>query len=115
MNLNQFPHNIAKIEQKILEIQREIEIQSERLFFFDADIEKAIASAQTLKNEQQRKCKRLDLQQQPDYLEAKAALKEAKEKRETLLIKLNLLRNQFSVAKLETRMSIAQMESNLAA
>jgi hypothetical protein len=41
----------------------------------------------------------------------KANLKAAKENRDRLSIKLNLLRNEFSVMKLEYRMQIAQLEA----
>ena len=70
-----------------------------------------IASNKELKNEQQRKTKRLELKQEPDYLQVKAALTEATEKRDREVIQLNLLRNQFSVAKLEARQAIANLES----
>ena len=58
-----------------------------------------------------RKTKRLELKQEPDYLQVKAALIEATEKRDKAVIQLNLLRNQFSVAKLEARQAIANLES----
>ncbi len=70
-----------------------------------------IAFNKELKNEQQRKTKRLELKQEPDYLQVKAALIEATEKRDKTVIQLNLLRNQFSVAKLEARQAIANLES----
>ena len=71
----------------------------------------AIALNKELKNEQLRKTKRLELKQEPDYLQVKAALTEATEKRDKEVIQLNLLRNQFSVAKLEARQAIANLES----
>ena len=111
MKLNEYPQAIADIELRIFHTTQDIEIQTERLSFLDGEIETAIAADKTLKNEQQRKTRRLELQQEPDYLEAKSALKEAKRTRDGWNIKLNLLRNQFSVAKLELRMAIAQLES----
>ena len=77
----------------------------------DGEIELKIAFNKELKNEQQRKTKRLELKQEPDYLQVKAALTEATEKRDREVIQLNLLRNQFSVAKLEARQAIANLES----
>ncbi len=110
-NLNQFPLKIAKAETKVLNLDREIAIHKENLSFMDGEIETAIASNKDLKNEQQRKTKRLELRQEPDYLQAKASLTEATEKRDKAQIELNLLRNQFSVAKLETRQAIASLEA----
>ena len=119
MKLNEYPNALseaapsatANTELKILGLSKEIEIQTERLGFMDAEIEKVIAQDKDLKNEQQRKTRRLELQQQPDYLQTKSALKEAKQTRDSWNISLNLLRNQFSVAKLEMRMAIAKLES----
>ena len=111
MKLNEYPNAIADTELKILGLSKEIEIQNERLSFMDAEIEMAIAADKTLKNEQQRKTRRLELQQEPDYLQTKSALKEAKQTRDSWNISLNLLRNQFSIAKLEMRMAIAKLES----
>ncbi len=110
-NLNQFPLKIAKAETKILNLDRQVTIYKEQLSFMDGEIETAIASNKDLKNEQQRKTKRLELKQEPDYLQAKASLTEATEKRDKAQIELNLLRNQFSVAKLEARQEIANLEA----
>lgn len=110
-HLNQFPLKISEAETKILNLDCEVNIHKEQLSFMDADIEAAIASDKELKNEQQRKTKRLELKQQPDYLQTKSALTKATEKRDKALIELNLLRNQFSVAKLEVRQAIASLEA----
>ena len=110
-NLNQFPLKIAEAETQILGLDRQVSIYKEQLSFMDGEIETAIALNKELKNEQQRKTKRLELKQEPDYLQAKAALTEATEKRDREVIQLNLLRNQFSVAKLEARQAIANFEA----
>lgn len=99
------------MEEALLKASIDVEVQTELLGFMDGEIEATIANDSSLKNEQMRKAKRLELQQQPDYLQAKVALKEAKEDRDRLQIKLNLLRNQFSVAKLEARLQVAQLEA----
>jgi hypothetical protein len=118
-HLKEYPNMIAEVETKILNLDREVNIYKEQLSFMDADIEAALsfaapsanASDKELKNEQQRKTRRLELKQEPDYLQVKAALIEATEKRDKEAIQLNLLRNQFSVAKLEIRQKIAQLEA----
>ena len=111
MKLHQYPQVIAEIELKILNASCQLEIQTEHISFMDGEIEVEIASNSSLTNEQHRQAKRLELRQQPDYLESLAKLKAIKEQREKLTIKLNQLRNEFSVAKLETRMTIAQLEA----
>ncbi len=110
MILSEYPEAIAQAEAKLLKLNQEIEIQSQLLSYLDTEIEKNIASNKDLKNDQQRKCKRLELQQEQDYLEIKTNLKEAKDDKDEQLIKLNLIRNQFSVAKLEAKLQIAQLE-----
>jgi hypothetical protein len=111
-HLNQFPLKISEVETKILNLDRQVNIYKEQLSFMDADIEVAIAlSQELLKNEQQRKTKRLELKQEPDYLQTKSQLTKVTEKRDKALIELNLLRNQFSVAKLEIRQAIAKYEA----
>lgn len=110
-HLKEYPNMIAEVETKILNLEREVNIYKEQLSFMDADIEAEIASDKELKNEQQRKTKRLELKQEPDYLRTKAALTKATEKRDREVIQLNLLRNQFSVAKLEMRQAIASQEA----
>ena len=110
-HLNQFPLNISKVETKILNLNCTVTIHKEQLSFMDAEIEIAIATSENLKNEQQRKAERIKLKQLPDYLQTKSTLAEVTEKRDKALIELNLLRNQFSVAKLEFRANIANLEA----
>ena len=109
--LKQYPKAIASVEEKLLKLNQEIAIENQLISFLDAELEKAIANDKELKNEQQRKTKRLELQQQPDYLEVKRKLTEIKEERDRQLIQLNQLRSEFSVMKLEVRMQIANLEA----
>lgn len=111
MKLGQYPKAIAQAEEALLTAMIDVEVQTELLGFMDGEIELTIASNEGLKNEQQRKAKRLELQQQPDYLQVLLSLKEAKKDRERLQIKLNFLRNEFSVTKLEERKAIASLEA----
>jgi hypothetical protein len=108
--LKQYPKAIASVEEKLLHLNREVEIQTQLLGFLAGEIEKNIADDKSLKNDQHRKAKRLELQQQPDYLQIWNSFKQAKEDRDCALIKLNQLRNEFSVMKLEVRMMVAQLE-----
>ncbi len=111
LNLIVFPEAIAEAEKIILNINCQLDICKEQLWFMDAEIEAEIAGNKELKNEQQRKMKRLELQQEPDYLDRKCQLKKIKEQLDRENIKLNLLRNQFTVAKLEARKAIADLEA----
>lgn len=108
--LKKYPTQIASTEKTLLTLNRNIEIQTELLGFLDADIEKDISES-LCKNDQQRKARRLELQAEPDYMEAKRKLTEVKEERDRATIKLNQLRNEFSVMKLELRIQIAELEA----
>ena len=110
-HLNQYPVEISKVETQILELNRQVSIYKECLFFMDAEIEIAIASNREPKNDQQRKADRIRLKQTPDYLQAKSSLTERDEEHSKAVIRLNLLKNQFSVAKLEMREAIAKLEA----
>lgn len=74
-------------------------------------VSQAIAFDANLKNDAQRKAKRVELQQTDgDFYQASLLLKQTKERRDLLAIDLELLRSQFALAKLEKREAIAQME-----
>lgn len=109
--LKQYPSAIASVEKELLKLNGEIVIQNQLISFLNADLEKAIANDRELKNEQQRKTKRLELRQQPDYLEVQQKLIQITEKRDLTLINLNQLRNEFSVIKLELKAQIAHLEA----
>lgn len=116
MKLSAYPAVIASLQHQILELDQQIITLSESVALFTSLIDKAIAFDTTLKNEAQRKAVKLERQQNdPDYYQAATALKEAKQKREQLAIELGLLRNQFSIAKLEMRSTIAHLEAQAAA
>jgi hypothetical protein len=111
MKIQQYPQMIASLEETLLQVSLDVEIYAEHLSFFDGEIETQIAVDGDLKNEQMRKAKRLQLQQDQDYLDVKNRLKEAKVKRERFAIQLNQARNEFAVAKLEARQAIANSEA----
>ena len=76
---------------------------------YKLDIEKAIASDDTLKNDTQRKAKRLELQLKADYNQMISDILKSKDKISNLEIELNLANNRFSVAKLRSRFEIANL------
>lgn len=111
MQLNEYPQAIAKLQRQILELDQDIIGLSETLSILGVEIEKQIVADASLTNDTKRKARRLELQQSdPDYSRAAVDLKKAQVKRESLDIDLLLLRNQFSVTKLEERKAIATME-----
>jgi seryl-tRNA synthetase len=110
MNLTAYPRTIAKAEETVLAVQEEIAVVADQLACMDADIEKVITHDDTLKNEQQRKAYRIEAQRSEDYVSLQNALKNLKFKLAEQEIELNRIRNEFSVAKLEARLAIAQLE-----
>lgn len=75
-----------------------------------AEIDTAIAFDSDLKNDAQRKAKRLELMSTAEYRKAVANLLMAQDERAEIEIDTNLLRNQFSVLKLQLREAIAARE-----
>lgn len=111
MNLNEYPTAIAKLQRSILEFDQNLIGLVESVKIFEAEIDKEIAFDPLLKNDSQRKARRIELQQcDGDFYQATLLLKQTKEKRDLLAIDLELLRNNFSVLKLDKREAIAQME-----
>ena len=111
MNLNEYPNAIAKLQRQILKLDQDLIGMQDTLSVVGLEIEKQVVNDASLTNDTKRKAKRLDLQQSdPDYSKAAIELKTAQCKRDRLDIDLLLLRNQFSVLKLEERKAIATME-----
>lgn len=110
-----YPDAIARIQRQVLDLDQHLIGLTESVKIFEAEIDKEIAFDATLKNEAQRKARRIELQQTDgDYYAASRLLKETKEKREMLAIELELLRNQFAILKLEKREAIARLEIEIA-
>jgi multidrug resistance efflux pump len=111
MNLADYPLAIAKLERRLLRTSKSIRRCQSHLEQLHTAIEQAIAADLDLKNEQQRKAKRLELLNGNDYLSAQRILQTYSDSRASLEINLSLLRNQFTVAKLEIRQAVAQAEA----
>lgn len=113
MKLSDYPEKIANLQRQILNLDQKLISLVESVRIFEAEIDKAIAFDSSLKNEIQRKTKRIELQQSDsDYYQASRILKQSKEKRELLAIELELARNVFGLLKLEKREAIAHLEAN---
>lgn len=111
MQLNDYPQAIAKLQSQILKLDQQIRTLNESAAVFLAVIDREIAFDLDLKNDSQRKAKRMELMEtNADYIEASLALKYAQDKRAEKEIELQLLKNQFSLLKLDRRETIARIE-----
>ncbi|MGE5657222.1 MAG: hypothetical protein ACM37W_11480 [Actinomycetota bacterium] len=111
MHLKDYPKAIATRQYELLQLNHEIRRHSQSVNLFTASIDRKIAYDPNLKNEAQRKARRFELMQQDsDYLVASQALEQVTDQRDSLLIELDLLRNQFSVLRLELREALTVKE-----
>lgn len=108
-HLDNLVNEIYSIEQDLRKAKVELTGLEDSLDLYKFEVEKAIASDDTLKNDNQRKAKRLELQNKPDYSQMIANILKSKDKINHLEIELNLSNNRFSVAKLRSRHEIANL------
>jgi hypothetical protein len=108
-HLDNLVNEIYSIEQDLRKAKIELTGLEDSLDLYKFEVEKAIASDDTLKNDNQRKAKRLELQNKPDYSQMIANILKSKDKINHLEIELNLSNNRFSVAKLRSRHEIANL------
>lgn len=110
MQLKDYPAAIAA-KQRLLHTQelgiRDLQLQLDQL---TARLERTIAFDDSLKNDAQRKARRAELMELEEYQDTLAALQNFQDEKALIEIDLQLLRNQFSVLKLELRQAIAQTE-----
>lgn len=110
MKLIDYPAEIAEKQRQLLRIEQHIRRLQEIVNGLTAEIDTAIAFDSDLKNDAQRKAKRLELMSAAEYRKAVANLLMAQDERAEIEIDTNLLRNQFSVLKLQLREAIAGRE-----
>lgn len=113
MKLIEYPATIAERQRDLLQADQRIRRLQDVLNRLTADIDTTIAFDTDLRNDAQRKAKRLELMSSAEYRKAVANLQIAQDERSEIEIDLNLLRNQFSVLKLEKRETIAIRELQL--
>jgi multidrug resistance efflux pump len=111
MDFADYPLAIAKLERQLLRTSQAMRRSQADLEKLQMTIEQAIAADLDLKDEQQRKARRLELITGNDFQNAQQVLQTHSDRRAELDIELQLLRNQFTVAKLEKREAIAQAEN----
>jgi len=111
MHLKQYPKAIAFQQTQILELRQALRQVRATIIGREIDIDKAIAFDTELKNDTQRKAKRAELVRgDVDLLFLLEQLESLDDQREAAEIEVNRLLNQFAIAKLEKRQTIAQME-----
>ena len=108
-NRENLVNKIYSLEQDLRTAKIELACLEDSMDLYKFEVEKAIASDDTLKNDNQRKAKRLELQNKPDYSQMITSIVKAKDKINHLEIELNLSNNRFSVAKLRSRHEIANL------
>ncbi|HEY9660922.1 MAG TPA: hypothetical protein V6C65_20905, partial [Allocoleopsis sp.] len=113
MKLLDYPAAIAEQQRKVLQADQRIRRLQDVVNHLTAEIDTAIAFDASLKNDAQRKAKRLELMSAVEYRTAVANLQIAQDQRAELDIDLALLRNQLSVLKLEKREAITMRELQL--
>ena len=109
MELNHYPGAIAQAAQRVNELDSEIMAVQQLLNRVEGNADSRSAFDADLKNDLQRKARRFEvLLTDREYQTAINTLMRLTAEKANALAHLEYLRNQFSVAKLETRRAIAQ-------
>ena len=109
MELNHYPGAIAQAAQQVNEVDSEIMAVQQLLNRVEGNADSRSAFDIDLKNDLQRKARRFEvLLTDREYQTATNTLMRLTAEKANALAHLEYLRNQFSVAKLETRRAIAQ-------
>lgn len=112
MNLSNFPHAIATAQTKLLKLSRELTIVRNALALKEIEIDKAIAFSSEFKNDSQRKTAKTQmLQESEEYQRLTKLFDDLNERYQLADIDLQLIKNNFTVSKLEAREKIAKLES----
>ena len=112
MKLSNFPHAIATAQQKLLNLGKDLTIVRNQLLLEENSIDQAIAFSSDFKNDSQRKTAKAQmLQESALYQSLTKNLADLTDKYTRADINLQLVKNNFTVAKLEMRERIAKMET----
>ncbi|MFN7377773.1 MAG: hypothetical protein ACK5UB_08775 [Pseudanabaena sp.] len=115
MKLSNFPHAIATAQQKLLNLGKDLTIVRNQLLLEENSIDQAIAFSSDFKNDSQRKTAKAQmLQESALYQSLTQNLADLTDKYNRVDINLQLVKNNFTVAKLEMRERIAKMETLVA-
>lgn len=109
LSLGQYPAAIAQAAEIANELDFQIAEVKQHLARLEGNADMVVAFEANLKNDNQRKARRFEvLQVNPEYQRAMDALTRISTEKANALARLEHLRNEFSVAKLEARLAIAQ-------
>jgi hypothetical protein len=115
MKLSNCPHAIATAQQKLLNLGKDIASARNALLLEENSIDQAIAFSSDFKNDSQRKTAKAQmLQESALYQSLTQNLADLTDKYNRVDINLQLVKNNFTVAKLEMRERIAKMETLVA-
>jgi hypothetical protein len=112
MKLSDYPSAIAQSAKNLLKAERSLKSSKTKVDEITSQIDAAIAFDPELKNDVQRKAKRTELLQAECYVDAFTEFRFRTEQLEDQQVEHQLLKDQFTVAKLESRQAIASLEAN---
>jgi len=110
MQLEAYPTSIASSETILLGLKQQLQAQQDELDILTHQIESEIAFDANLKNDAQRKARRFELMQSEQYVKSATELRNLQTAIAIAEIDTRSLLNQFTIAKLQFRHEIAQLE-----
>jgi predicted GTPase len=109
LSLSQYPAAIAQAAQQVNAIEHQMSEVRQHLNRMESNAEMVVAFATNLKNDNQRKARRAEvLQANSEYEQSLKVMMHLTTDKANAIAYLEYLRNDFSVAKLETRQVISQ-------
>jgi predicted nucleic acid-binding Zn-ribbon protein len=109
LNLGQYPSAIAQASQAVNDVEHQLAEMRLHFARLEGNADKISAFEANLKNDNQRRARRFEiLQANHEYRHACDAINRLSTEKAHAVARLEHLRNEFSVAKLETRLAIAQ-------
>ncbi|BAY46965.1 hypothetical protein NIES4073_50300 [Kalymmatonema gypsitolerans NIES-4073] len=107
--LNHYPAAIAQAAQRVNEIDSQLMAVQHQINRFEGNADRSAAFDIDLKNDAQRKARRFEvLLVNQEYQKAMDTLIQLTTEKANAVAHVEYLRNQFSVAKLQARLAIAQ-------
>ncbi|MCL1464941.1 hypothetical protein [Argonema galeatum] len=116
IELSDYPLAISQAAQRIAELDYELSAMRQLINAFEGRADMMVAVSSQLRNEVQRRARRFELLQfNHEYQKALDLLTQLNTEKANAIAYLEYLRNQFTVAKLEARLAIAQQLAGLEA
>ncbi len=109
LSLSQYPGAIAQAAQTLNDIEQQLAEARQHIARLEGNADRVVAFEANLKNDSQRRARRFEvLQANLEYRHANEVLNRLTTEKSNATARLEQLRNEFSVAKLEVRLAIAQ-------